>query len=109
MMRSMRNLMSTTRPTNTEESGFLVSLMTWGLCFGIRTKILSAVCCTWAKIIWSFVWHGIAGTLPNGYACYSFAVLILLTGILIKTLFLEYDVSTRTIALARASVNLGMA
>lgn len=98
-----------TRLTNNKESNFLVSMMVWGLCSGIRKKILSAVCCTWAKIVWSFAWHGIAGTLPNGYACYSFAVLILLTGILIKTLSLEYEASTRTIALARASVNLGMA
>jgi hypothetical protein len=47
MMRGMRSLLSMAKPTSSKESGFLVSLTMWGLCFGIRTKIL-----------WLFAAHG---------------------------------------------------
>jgi len=109
MKRFMRSLTLTTVSTNKKESGFLVSLMVWGLCAGIRTKVLWVVGCTWAKLVWSFALHGIAGTLPNESAWYFFAVLIVLTGTLYKALMLQRDARKRTIKLARASVDLGIA
>lgn len=86
-----------------------MSLMAWGMCSGIRVKILWVVLCTWLKIVGVFVLHGLPGVFYNTYAAYSFVVLSVLTWVLYKAIPLQKDSRVRSMKLLRASINLGLA
>lgn len=97
------------RPHVTNQAGLFTSLVVWGMCSGIRAKIFWLVLCTWAQLGWSIKLHHISGTLPNGFAWYWLGVLIALTGILVKVLFLHRDAKHRSVALFRSGIDLGPA
>lgn len=96
-------------PHATKQAGLFTSFAVWGMCSGIRAKIFALVLCTWARLLWSLMLHGVAGTLSNGFAWYGLSMLIALTGILVNVIFLHRDAKHRSVALVLDGMNLGPA
>ena len=109
LMPSRRRSRLANMPAHSKEAGLFTSLLVWAFCSGIRAKVLWVVLGTWARLGLSFVLHGLAGTLPNGYAWYLFALLAALTGVLATVVPLQRDARKRSLELLRAGINLGMA
>ena len=86
-------------PGPRKQSGFLTSLAAWGLGSGVCTKGLWLVLSAWARLVFSFVFHGISGTLPDRWAWYWLAMLLGLTWTLYQAIRLQWDAKKRTLEL----------